>query len=286
MQSLFDYVGLRFDYTREMLVVGLILARTLPMVFLAPFLAGQQAPPEVKMGTGLFFSILLWPVVSPSMHGIPFYAMGILLLMFKETMIGFVLGFVASLLYSAMETAGRFIDTTRGAAMSEVLVPTSRSRATPIGTMYSQLTLVLFVCMGGHQLYLETFFLSFSTIPLAAGINIQPGFSPLPQLMTRLCAEVLYIALILSAPAVAATFITDLVFGILNRVAPQLNAYFMAMPVKAMGALFLILVSIGPLVERISFYSARSLMATRQAVQLLQAPAPAPTPAGAPAGRP
>jgi flagellar biosynthetic protein FliR len=270
MKALFDLVGLRLDYTREMLVMGLILARTLPMIFLAPFMSGQQAPPEVKMGMGVFFSVLVWPVVSPSMHDIPMQAMPVLLLFLKETMVGFVLGFVASLLYSAMETAGRIIDTTRGAAMSEVLVPTSRSRATPIGTMFSQITLIVFVCLGGHRIYLEMFFQSFASIPLSGSINFMAGAGSLPEFMTRQCANVMGIAVIMSAPAVAATFITDLVFGILNRVAPSLNAYFMAMPVKAMGALMLLLVSTVPFYERLEFYSHQTLLATQQAIELLK----------------
>ncbi len=276
MQTLFNYFGLQFDYTREMLVMGLILARTIPMAFLAPFMAGQQAPPEIKMGLGVLFAILIWPIVSPSMRGIPMHAFPVLLLMFKETMVGFSLGFVASLLFSAMETAGRFIDTARGAAMSEVLVPTSRSRATPIGTMYSQLLLVFFVCLGGHHIFLENFFQSFVALPLDASIDLTPGLSAFPTFMVRICSDVLGIAVILSAPAIAATFITDLVFGILNRVAPQLNAYFMAMPVKAMAAHILVMVSLRPFAERMDYYSLQTLNQARQVVQLLQVVKPQP----------
>ena len=276
MNSLVDYLGLRFDYTREMLVVGLILARTLPMVFLAPFMAGQQAPPEVKMGMGVFFSILLWPLVSQSIHTIPMSAFPVLLMMFKEVMVGFVLGFATSLIFSAMETAGRFIDTTRGAAMSEVLVPTSRSRATPIGTMYSMLLLVFFVCMGGHRIFIDTFFESFAIIPIDAAIDITPGLNPLSLYMIHMTSDVLGIAVIMSAPAIAATFITDLVFGILNRVAPQLNAYFMSMPVKAMAALVMVLVSLQPFVQRLDYYSQQTLVSCRKVVDLMRVPPKSP----------
>ncbi|RYF06669.1 MAG: type III secretion protein, partial [Deltaproteobacteria bacterium] len=213
MNSLFDYFGLRFDYTREMLVVGLVLARTLPMIFLTPFMAGQQAPPELKMGLSLLLALLLWPLVSSSIHTIPMAAFGVTLLMLKEALIGLTIGLSASFTFSAVETAGRFIDTTRGAAMSEVLVPTSRSRATPIGTMYSQLLLVFFVCIGGHRIFLDLFFESFRLLPIDAGIDMTPGWSPLAEHLTRMAGNVLYIAVIMSAPAIAATFITDLVFG-------------------------------------------------------------------------
>jgi flagellar biosynthetic protein FliR len=262
---------MKFDYTRELLVVGLILGRIVPMIFLTPFMAGQQAPPEVKMSLGVLFTILVWPLARDSMTGpVPFYALPFLLLMLKETLIGLAVGFANSQMFYAMETAGRFIDTARGAAMSEVLVPTSRTRATPIGTMYSQLLLCVFVAIGGHHIFMDTFFMSFATIPVNETIDLTPGLAPFVLFMLRLTGNVLMTAVILSAPAIAATFITDLVFGILNRVAPQLNAYFMAMPVKAMGALILILASMTPFVMRLEYYITDSLVAVQKTIQLLK----------------
>ena len=271
MQELLEYLGMKLDSTRELLIVGLILGRIVPMIFMTPFMAGQQAPPEVKMGTGVVFTIVLWPLARSSMTGdIPMFAFPFLLLMLKETFIGFAIGLATSHVFYAMETAGRFIDTARGAAMSEVLVPTSRSRATPIGTIYQQLLLTLFIALGAHHIFLDMFFYSFALIPINETIDLTPGFSPLANYTTRLTGEIMLIAVTMSAPPIVATFITDLVFGILNRVAPQLNAYFMAMPVKAMGALLFILVSMEPFVARLEDYMGASLVAVKKTIELLK----------------
>ena len=267
MHELVKMLGLQFDYTREMLMVGLILARILPMAFLTPFVVGQQAPPEVKMSLGVLFTILVWPLARGSMTGpIPFYALPFLLLMMKESMIGFAIGFANSGIFAAMETAGRFVDTVRGAAMSEVLNPSSRQRATPLGTLYSQLLLCIFVAVGGHAIFMDTFFQSFALIPINESIDLTPGLAPLARYMIHITSEIMGISLILSAPPLAATFITDLVFGILNRVAPQLNAYFMAMPVKAMGALIMVLAAMTPFTARLHDYVIMSLVAVRKTV--------------------
>ncbi len=270
MQELIDALGMKFSYFRELLLLGLVLARIMPMVFISPFMAGQQAPPETKMSIGLLLTLLVWPLAHDSLTGeIPIYALPFLLVMLKETLIGFCIGFANAHIFYAMETAGRFIDTARGAAQGELMVPSTRQRATAIGTLYSQLLLVFFVTVGGHHIFIDTFFRSFAAIPLNASIDLTPGLSPVAHYAIQTCTEVLLIAVILSAPAVAATFITDLVFGILNRVAPQLNAYFLAMPVKAAGAVALIMVSMAPFIERLGFYTVRSLNAAEKMVGFL-----------------
>lgn len=270
MDELLTMLRMKFDYTRELLTMGLILARTLPMCFLVPFLGGQQAPPELKMSLGVLIALLVWPLAQASLTGpIPIYAFPFLLLMLKETLVGFAIGFAVTHIFAALETAGRFIDTARGAAMSEVLVPTSRSRATPIGTLYNQLMVVLFTALGGHYVLIETFCFSFARIPLNASIALVPGFSPFVAYSARLTSDVMLIATLLAAPAIAATFLTDLVFGVLNRVAPQLNAYFMAMPVKAIGALALMLVGLQPFLYRLVYYIGETLLTVQNSLLLL-----------------
>jgi flagellar biosynthetic protein FliR len=270
MQELIDSLGMKFDYTRELLIVGLIFGRTLPMIFMSPFMAGQMAPPEVKMGTAVLFTILVWPLARGSMTGaLNMYAMPFLLLMMKETLIGFAIGFASAHIFYAMEVAGRLIDTARGAAMGEVMIPSTRSRATAVGNLYHQLLLVFFVLVGGHHIFIDAFFFSFGQIPLNEAIDLTPGMSPLVVYIARITSDVLMTATILAAPALAATFITDIVFGILNRVAPQLNAYFMAMPVKAMGGLIMIMVGLPAFLGRMNVYMETSLVAAKKVIELM-----------------
>ena len=54
MEVFLEQVGIQLNYTRELLIVALILGRTMPMVYLTPFLAGQIAPTEVKIGFGSY----------------------------------------------------------------------------------------------------------------------------------------------------------------------------------------------------------------------------------------
>ncbi|MEK7704567.1 MAG: flagellar biosynthetic protein FliR [Myxococcota bacterium] len=270
MQALFDSLGIALNYTREMLIATLIMARTMTMISLTPFVGGKLVPTEVKIGLGIMMTVLLWPIardaVGPQM---PVTALPFLALMLKEVFVGFAIGFANVHIYWAMEMAGRMIDTARMTSMSEVMVPHSGERATPFGDMYYQILLVIFVAVGGHHIFFEAYFYSFASIPVDKGLDFVGGMGGFFEHIYRLTGNILLIATVLSAPIVAATLIADVVFGILNRVAPQLNAYFMSMPVKALGGVIMALLIMDQVFERFYDYALWALQAAERTIATL-----------------
>jgi flagellar biosynthetic protein FliR len=252
------------------LVLGLVLARIMPMVIQTPWLGGKLAPMEIKMGLGIVLTVVLWPVARGAITApIPASAGPYLLLMSKEVLIGFILGFVNDLAFNMMEMAGRLIDTSRGTSMSEVLEPHSGQRATPFGDLYYQLFLVIFMALGAHGIFFDAFFMSFASIPLNASLPPPEKMALLIDYMMHLTGDVLTSAVVLAAPIIAAVLVTDVVFGILNRVAPQLNAYFMAMPVKAMAGVILALVVLDSFAQKQADWVVWSLRAVERSLELM-----------------
>ena len=257
------------NYTQELLILALILARTMPMVIQTPFLGGKLAPTEVKMGLGIVFTLVLWPIAKGALHGpIPDTPIPFLLLMAKEVFVGLVIGFVNSLVFTMMEMAGRLIDTSRGSSMAEVLDPHTGQRDTPFGDLYYQLFLVVFMGLGAHSVFFDAFFLSFSTIPLNVGLPPVEQMSGVADLTMRLTADILSASVLLSAPILAAVLVTDVVFGILNRVAPQLNAYFMAMPVKSVAAVILVIAVMDAFAQKLGDWATWSLRAAERSIEV------------------
>jgi flagellar biosynthesis protein FliR len=270
MQEFLRQAGVALNYQREMLIAALILVRTMPVVMLTPYLAGKLAPNEVKMGLGMTLTIIIWPLARDTVgDDLPLTAGPFLLLMMKEVFVGLAIGFVSAHVFWTVEMAGRLIDTVRGASMSEVMVPESGTRATPIGDMFYQLLIIIFLAIDGHHVFFRAYFYSFQKIPLARGIPIGPELGPFIDYTIRLTGELLLVSVLLAAPIVAATFITDVVFGILNRVAPQLNAYFMSMPVKAMAGVIVILIAMDPFVARLKDFVVWSLTSIERTIEFL-----------------
>jgi flagellar biosynthesis protein FliR len=261
----------KLQQSRDLLIMALILGRTMPMVFLTPFLGGKLVPGEVKMGVGMLLTVLLWLPVKQSLSGpLSTDPLGFLMLMLKEVFIGFTMGFVNSHIYHALEMGGRMIDTVRGTSMSEVQDPHSKQRVTPIGDMYMQLFMIIFIVAGGLHIFMRAFFDSFISFPIDRMLHLtQAAAGGFFDYQIKLTAELLLIATLLAAPVIGATFITDVVFGILNRVAPQLNAYFMSMPVKALGGLVMIFISLDALMTRFEGFVVLALETIEKSLAIL-----------------
>ena len=75
MEVFLQQLGISLNYTRELLVVALILGRTVPMIVLTPFLGGQVTPNTIKMGLGVLLTIMIWPLARDSIsEEIPYTA--------------------------------------------------------------------------------------------------------------------------------------------------------------------------------------------------------------------
>ena len=247
------------------------MARTMAMIVLTPFFGGKLAPNTVKVGFGVLLTVLVWPFARRAVgDDIPVGPIMFLGLMLKEIFIGFAIGFVNAHIFYAMEMAGRIIDTVRGSSMAEVQDPHSKTRATPFGDLYSQLMLIIFVMVGGIAIFMEAWFMAFAELPINEGLPMGANMFELVDFMMEVTAEIITIAAILAAPIVAATLISDIVFGILNRVAPQLNAYFMSMPVKAMGGVIMAFIILEPFVVRLESFVLWTLEAVEDTLRLLQ----------------
>ncbi len=238
MQNFMAALAQQLDMTKTIVVFALIMARIMAMVVLVPFLGGKNAPVEVKMGVGVTLTILLWPTVlanvSPE-HGLPITPIGFTLMMMKETFVGLVIGFVASKVFYTVEIAGQLIDILRGANQIQLQVPEIEERSSAFGTLQYQLLLALFLALDLHHPFLASLFESFVAVPINDFPHFHAGYAAFVEYNARLTAEILEIAVLLAMPIGIVTLTLETSFGLINRVAPQINAYFMAMPAKVIG---------------------------------------------------
>jgi flagellar biosynthesis protein FliR len=257
------------DAGRLLLAGGAALARVTPAVWLAPFLGGKLVPATVKMGVSLALALTVAPSLAPSVRALegsgPLLLLGLLL---KELAVGAAAGFVVGLVFQAAEAGGRLMDTARGANLAEALVPQLGERSSPLGDLSFQLTLVLFLALGGHRLFLMALGTSYQLLPLGA-VPHASGLAGLAGLCLRLTADLLALAVSLAAPALAAGLIADLVLGAINRFVPQAQVFFLGMPLKAAAGLLLLAGSAGLLVAALPGALEAAVAAAQRALELL-----------------
>jgi flagellar biosynthetic protein FliR len=241
-----------------LVLFGLSFARFVSFITIVPFFGGQVVPAQVKVATATALVIITYPSLLAELptdgSPLPFGAVGFIGMIGKEVFVGFTLGFVASMVFEAVQVAGRIADLQRGSSMSELFAPQLQERVSEFGQFQVQLAIVIFLTTGAHRFFISALVKSFEYIPALKFPNIEPGWTPAAEFMTLMTGSVLSIGVQLAVPIIITLLLTDLFFGLVNRVAPQVNVFFLSMPVKMWIGIFVLAVMMPFLVERYRDY--------------------------------
>lgn len=226
--------------TDALLLYLLIFTRMVTISMCLPIFGAQLLPSLVRVGLAGLLSAVMFVVVHHA-SAIPadmniFIIAGLFL---KEALLGFILGFFASMIFYAYEMFGELIDFARAASMARMLVPELKQQSSTMGVLFFQFSLTCAISLGLHREIIYSLANSFNRFPIFAGV-VDPHdhiFLATIELMNSLFA----IALRFALPIVLICFLIDLAFGLVNRVAPQVNAYFLSLPAKIMGGLIMLL---------------------------------------------
>lgn len=232
----------------------LAFARFFSFIAMVPFLGGQIVPNQVKVATATALVILTYPALISELpaetNSFGFGVVGFAGLIAKEMFVGFTLGFVASLVFEAALIAGRITDLQRGSTMGEFLSQETHFQYSELGQFKLYLAIVIFLTTGAHNIFITSLIKSFEFIPALKFPNIASNWTSMAEFLIVLTGNILSIGVQLAVPIVITLLLTDLLFGLINRTAPQINVFFLSMPVKMWIGIFVLLVMLPFLVER------------------------------------
>jgi flagellar biosynthetic protein FliR len=238
-----DWLHLRHDVNDTLQLFALAFARWVPVFSMVPFIGGRLVPGSVRMGLAVFMSLWVLPGLSATTKvpmDLSVVAFWVLLL--KEILVGLVLAFAGGLVFWAAEMGGKFIDNVRGTTTANLLIPQVSTQSSLLGDFYFQLFVVLYVLAGGHRLFLSAVFQSYEAIP---PLEPRVGTAGLAEGTIAATADLWVVALKITAPALIVLMLMDLMLGVANRMAPQLDVFFISLSLKA---------SVGSLVVALSLY--------------------------------
>jgi flagellar biosynthetic protein FliR len=263
-------LNLNIDPYFAVALVFLILARTIPMIVMTPIFGGKLVTGQVKVGLGMILMVTIYPTVSPLVEGkLPVQGLAFWGLLFKEFAVGAMIGFVSSLVYHAIESAGHLIDIQRGSAQASVLVPQLDIQGPIFANLHIQLCTLLFFTLNLHHVFLRGFFDSFQLIPVNQYPNFSDRFLPFIEQVIHMSGAIFTVSMQLTAPILLAIFMVDVVFGVMNRIAPMVNVYFLAMPVKAAVGIIMFIASFGYILKYMATLFAEMLAQLRVLVHFL-----------------
>lgn len=228
------------EFHRWILAAVLAMARFGGAFAICPALTDAMIPGLVRRAVILGFAFLAIPYVKDGMPpGEPNIWM-FSLVAAKEAFIGFLLGFFAAVPFWVAENIGNFIDNQRGATMGEVYSPLNGSQVSTTGIFFTQIVSTIFFVGGAVLVMLGAIYTSYSIWPVFGDwVRLAPKA---PEQILGAVDSMLTKTVIISAPVIIVMFLATLGLGLVNRTAPQLNVFFLSMPVKsAMGVAMLVI---------------------------------------------
>ena len=114
--------------------------------------------------------------------------------------------------------------------------------------MFVMVALLLFLILDGHHIFLMALQRSFAVIPL----NTSLPDMPVNQLLLQF-GQTISVGIQLAMPVMGALLLTDLTLGLLARVSPQIQVFFLGLPIK---------IGVGLLVLALAFSAMFPLLST------------------------
>ncbi len=205
----------------------LIFARVGTMLMLIPALGEQNIPGRLRLSFALALCLIFYPLLADSLPQLPTDILAIVGLLFHEIIVGLILGGIARLVVQATQIAGAVIAYQAGLSVAQVADPTQGGiQGVLIGSFLSFLGIALIFATDLHHVALAAIYDSYMifspTAPLMWGDALQMALNA--------TAASFVIGVQMSAPFIVFGLVFYLGLGILARLMPQLQVFFLAMP--------------------------------------------------------
>ena len=221
--------------TETPLAMFLASARAGTVVTLVPFFGGNGMVRQafIMLTIGVIVPMLV-PTLPPGMMPLTYLAA----LIFKEMFIGLLLGYFISIIFWGIEMSGELLDLQRGTTAGSVYNPTLGAQESPLGGLFLRIISYVFFATGGFMTFLGVLFASYQAYPIA---ELSPAFlDGWQKAAIPFVSQIFQLGMLYALPVLIIFFFLDFGLGLMNRFVPQLNVFFLSLPLKS-GLCFLFL---------------------------------------------
>ena len=216
----------------------LILVRMSAFIFTAPIFSIRSIPMSVKAAISVFLTMIvatLIPIETLSYTTV----FGLAFLVFKEILVGLLIGFMASICTKIVSFSGQLLDMEIGFSMASAFDPINQSQVTVTGNLLTYLVMLTLLVTDLHYYLIRAIITTYRLIPVGKAIFPLGMY----KIMVKFLVDFFVIGFRIILPVFAATLITNTVLGILAKVSPQLNMFVVGFQLKIfIGLLVLVVV--------------------------------------------
>jgi flagellar biosynthesis protein FliR len=210
----------------------LVFARVGAMVMLLPGLGESNIPVRIKLSTALLLALIILPLHRADYHIDMGSTAALLVMMLYEILIGIVLGATARVTLAALQVAGAVIAQQLGLGFATSVDPTTQGQqGVLIGNFLTLLGVTMLFATDSHYLVISA--LNDSYAIFSPGELVPSG--DVAALATRAFTAAFKIGMQLSAPFLVFGLVFNIGLGVLARLMPQMQVYFVGVPLSILA---------------------------------------------------
>ncbi len=233
----------------------LVFARIGTMVMALPGIGDRSVPRNIRLVFALALGLVCYPLVQQHFPAMPTTAGPMVYLFAHELTIGLVLGLLIRLISAGAQVAGTIIGFQSGLSFATSFDPNFGGQTNVISTFFGILALTLIFVGDIHHLLLTGIFNSYVLFTPTMVLPI----GDFTELALNLVSGSFKIALQMSAPFIIFGLIFYLGIGLLARLIPQIQIFFIAMPANIFLSLILFMLLISSIMMAYMTYYTQSL---------------------------
>jgi flagellar biosynthetic protein FliR len=244
------------DLSGSLIVYLLVFARAGAMIMLLPGIGEANVPAQVRLVLALAISVAFAPTVAqhyPAAAPVSDLALGLMIL--QEVTAGLLVGAMSRIIMSSLSVAGYLIANQTGLAYAQQVDPTMDQQSVVVANFFSLLGATLIFATNLHHLAIGAITGSYALIPPGAALPT----GDMAELVVRLTAGSFLLGLQLAAPFLVFGFAVNAAMGLLARLMPQLQVFFIAMPINILAGLLLIILLLGSMMTLFLNYFAAQM---------------------------
>jgi len=201
-----------------------------------PIFTSKSIPLLFNFGLALAASIILFPLLDlkafPVLTSLGSLAIGAI----GEILIGITIGMTVNLIFIGLQIAGQISGYQMGLAIAQVMDPADGEQVPLLAQFFQLFAFLTFLTINAHHWFLMALADSFHLVP-PFGFKISGS---LIEQLIQIAGNMFVIAIKVGAPVIAALLLASIAFGLIARTVPQMNVFFVAMPLKIIiGLLFI-----------------------------------------------
>jgi flagellar biosynthesis protein FliR len=218
----------------------LVFARIGTLMMLMPGIGERFILSRAKLVIALFVALMMVPVARPLMS-VPATPQGVIGLMVSEAMVGLVLGVSARMVMAALETAGIVIAQQLGLAYAMTVNPAGGQQAPTVGNFLTILGMTLIMVTDLHHVAIAAIYNSYRILPPGG----MPDSGDAMMLALKAASQGFLLGVQISAPFIVFGLLFNFGLGILSRMMPQLQVFFLAIPATVLIGMAILMAVLG-----------------------------------------